>query len=218
MYARLKFNIIRFEVMEIGRIRKELTELLENIVEHSTKYAEDRALTSLEVSVVLTKINHLHERMSVLKYLLEAKESEAKHQRQQEKNFTSKAIVEQVEEAIVEEPIKEIPVVQSPTIGLKQEVKDEIQEMTPLKETANVDALGTKITKLMDSLTLNDRYLYANELFNKDMNAFNELVKKIDACTSFDEVQKLFIALDWEIDNEHVLSFSSIIERRFSNV
>ena len=202
--------------MEIGRIRKELTELLENIVEHSTKYAEDRALASLEVSVVLTKINHLHERMAVLKYLLEAQESEAKQQRQQERILKSKVIIEQVEEVIVEEPIKETPVVQSPTIELKQEVKDDIEEVTPVKEAGNVDFLGTKVTKLMDSLTLNDRYLYANELFNKDMSAFNELVKTIDTCTSFDEVQKLFVALDWEIDNEHVLSFTSIVERRFS--
>ena len=47
------------------------------------------------------------------------------------------------------------------------------------------------------------------------MNAFNELVKDIDGCSSFDEAQKLYMLLDWEIENEYVLSFTSLVERRF---
>ena len=47
------------------------------------------------------------------------------------------------------------------------------------------------------------------------MNAFNELVKSIDNCLSFEDAQKLYLHLDWEIDNEHVLSFTDLVERRF---
>jgi hypothetical protein len=198
--------------MEIGHIRKELTELLENIVEHSNKYSEDRTIPSLEVGVVLTKINRLQDGMSVLRHLLEKQEKEAKHQRQKGRIVRAESLVEPIVTNNLEnEVIEEISAVEIPI--------EVVEENIPIKEEAdkNEPKLGElkAIPKLMDSLTLNDRYLYANELFNKDMNAFNELVKSIDDCTSFEEAQKLYMSLDWEIENEYVLSFTSLVDRRF---
>jgi hypothetical protein len=204
--------------MEIGHIRKELTELLENIVEHSNKYSEDRTIPSLEVGVVLTKINRLQDGMSVLRHLLEKQEKEAKHQRQKERIVRAESLVESIEtNNLGNEVFEDILAVELPI--------EIVQEIIPIKEESLIIEEGEKIEakhgelkaipKLMDSLTLNDRYLYANELFNKDMNAFNELVKSIDDCSSFDEAQKLYMLLDWEIENEHVLSFTSLVDRRF---
>ena len=64
--------------MEIEHMRKELTRLLDNIIEHSNRYTEERAIPSLEVGAVLTKISRLQEGMSVLRYLLEEREKLAK--------------------------------------------------------------------------------------------------------------------------------------------
>tara|TARA_B100000809_G_C15114760_1_gene522001 strand:+ start:1752 stop:2357 length:606 start_codon:yes stop_codon:yes gene_type:complete len=201
--------------MEIGRIRKELTALLDNIVEHSNKYSEDRTIPSLEVGVVLTKINRLQDGMSVLRHLLEKQEKEAKQQRQKERIVRAESLVETIATNNLENKVtEEIPAVQIP-IEVVQEII-QIKEVSPIKEEAEKIELKQGELKLVDSLTLNDRYLYANELFNKNMNAFNELVKDIDGCSSFDEAQKLYISLDWEIENEHVLSFTSLVERRFS--
>jgi hypothetical protein len=202
--------------MEIGHIRKELTELLDNIVEHSRKYAEDRTIPSLEVSMVLTKINRLHERMAVLKYLLEEQENEAKHQRQLERALKTKALIEEVEPVKVAAPKPEIPIVQEEAIKVEHEIDDEIEESTTEEGEAAEEADQPKFASLFNALTLNDRYLFANELFKKDMSAFNELVKAIDTCSSFEEAQQLYFSLDWEIDNEHVISFTSLVERRFS--
>jgi formiminotetrahydrofolate cyclodeaminase len=210
MKARFNFNIISFEVMEIARIRKELTELLDNIIEHSNKYTDDRTIPSLEVGAILTKINRLQEKMAVLKHVLQVQEKEIKYKRQQEKMLDKQAVTALLEAESIEVSTPKIPVVDEDPIELVPETVVAIEENKTVEKEVQPE-----VTKLMDSLTLNDRYLYANELFNKDMSAFNELVKTIDTCTSFDEVQKLFVALDWEIDNEHVVSFISIVERRF---
>jgi formiminotetrahydrofolate cyclodeaminase len=211
MKARFNFNIISFEVMEIARIRKELTELLDNIIEHSNKYTDDRTIPSLEVGAILTKINRLQEKMAVLKHVLQVQEKEIKYKRQQEKMLEKQTVTAPLEAESIEVSTPKIPVVDLDPIELVPETVVAIEENKTVEKEVQPE-----VTKLMDSLTLNDRYLYANELFNKDMSAFNELVKTIDTCTSFDEVQKLFVALDWEIDNEHVVSFISIVERRFS--
>jgi hypothetical protein len=74
--------------------------------------------------------------------------------------------------------------------------------------------------KLVDAFNLNDRYLYANELFKKDMNAFNEWIKSVDACMSLEEANQIINStksqLNWEDENEHFITFSEIISRRFS--
>ena len=75
------------------------------------------------------------------------------------------------------------------------------------------------IVKLVDAFTLNDRYLYANELFNKDMSAFNEFIKSIDNAPSITSAQTLFnqtgSGYNWDVENKMVLDFMNLIERRF---
>jgi hypothetical protein len=194
--------------MEIGRIRKELTELIDNITEHSNKYTGQRTIPSLEVGVVLTKINRLQEGMAVLRHLLEEQEIKAKEER---KNYRTN------EPAPRREKTENVQIIAQQE-AVEPAVAAKVEEVVIQKEVV-LEAINLEqptIPKLIDALTLNDRYLYANELFNKDMHAFNELVKAIDGCSSFDEAQKLYVSLDWEIENEYVLSFTNLVERRFS--
>ena len=65
--------------MEIQEIRQELNQLLENIVDHSGRYNEERLIPSLEVNFVLSKINKMQEKLAVLKFLLEQQEMLGKH-------------------------------------------------------------------------------------------------------------------------------------------
>ena len=47
------------------------------------------------------------------------------------------------------------------------------------------------------------------------MTAFNELILKIDNCTVLDEAKEILSQLDWDYENESVLSFLNSVERRF---
>ena len=182
--------------MEIEDIRKELNHLLGSVVDHSTKYSGERPIPSLEISFVLSKINKMQENLSVLRHMLEEKEKTYKEARKTERQAS---VIENKQEEIAS--TKEVP--------------ETLEDQTENVSTGQSENLDQSISKLTDALTLNDRYLFANELFNKDMNAFNELVKSIDNCVSISDAKALFLS-SWDEENEHVQSFTILIERRFS--
>lgn len=180
--------------MEIEQIRKELNHLLNSVVDHSTKYSNERPIPSLEISFVLTKINKMKENLVVLNYLLKEKEKSSKRLNDSEREI---AKTKQNEE---------------------QKNNTEIEMSTSIQEKNNTaeSIVQIPVLKLADALTLNDRYLYANQLFDKDMNAFNEMIKSIDECSSLDEAKDLHGSLGWDDENTHVISFNILVDRRFS--
>ncbi len=204
--------------MEIQRLRQELNELLENVVEHSQRYSDNRPIPSLEISFVLKKINKMQETLTILKYLAEDQE---KKSRTNSKAKLALPKMEEIEddddeiEAVVEETLLEIevqPEEAEPVVEIKEEVEIVVEE-----KKGSIEKLPIK--KLVDAFSLNDRYLFANELFSKDMTAFNESVKALDSCPTMEEAQKIIASLSnerqWDDENEHVTSFLSLIERRF---
>jgi len=176
--------------MEIEHIRKELTNLLNSIVKHSSRYSEERPIPSLEISFVLTKINKMQENLVVLRHLLKEQEKLAMQNKKQGKS-----------RAIITDNVGEIV----------KTVKTENDE----KDSSIANSVSASISTLVDSLTLNDRYLFANELFDKDMNAFNELVKSIDNSGSLNAAKQLLSVLNWDEENEYAQTFQNLVERRF---
>ncbi len=179
--------------MEIEHIRKELNHLLENIVTHSNSFSKRKEIPSLEISVVLTEVNKMQEQLIVLKYLIEKQEKSSR----QLKNIE-----------------KEIPIVteiQKETLVIIEEIPSPSQSTDVIVEKST----ESSTLKLIDTLTLNDRYLYANELFNKDMSSFNEFVKSIDSSSSLGDAKELLSKLNWNEENEHILSFTNLVERKF---
>lgn len=215
--------------MEIEQLRKELNDLLDNVVEHSSNYSGNRQIPSLEISYVLTKINKMQETLIILKHLIKEEEKQLKKEKQQKRQLAQETVVKETEtekvelvvqaEIVVEEkqPEKEeLPVTKV------EEVKESIiegegviEQQTP--PITNIEQLP--ITKLVDAFSLNDRYLYANELFGKDMGAFNEVVKNIDVSNNFEEAKTILMNIgserNWDVEDENVLSFTNLVERRF---
>jgi len=184
--------------MEIEDIRKELNHLLNSVVEHSSKYSDARPIPSLEISFVLTKINKMQENLVILKHLLKEQEISSKR-------FS------------ISENVISIPKESSENLGEVDKIDSSLKEDEDL-EKSNLEepSIYASISNLKDALTLNDRYLYANELFNKDMEAFSELVKSIDNSSTISEANDLLSSFEWDDENEHVLSFNMLIKRRFS--
>jgi len=191
--------------MKIEQLRKELNHLLENVVEHSQGFSNGRSIPSLEISFVLAKITKMQESLIVLRYLLQEQERGFKKEKQRVQQNIKIEIKQN--EAIETEPSVQ---------NIVEVVSESIQE---LKAKVPMSLEKLPIPKLMDALSLNDRYLYANELFNKDMAAFNELVKSIDNSNVLNEAKVLISTieseLNWDEENTHVISFLTLVERRF---
>lgn len=197
--------------MEIEQLRQDINELLEGVATHANLFKTKENISIEDVNSVSVKIYTVQEHLSVLKFLLETASQKEDLGKVVEPIVEEKLLV--VEEVVKTEAVLVDVVEQKEPIAIIEEpiVKEATCEAQP--KPKSIDSLP--IAKLSESLTLNDRYLYANELFSKDMNAFNELVKSIDKCNSLDEAIVLFSSSDWELDNEHVIAFTSLVERRF---
>jgi len=182
--------------MEVKKIRQELNELIKNIVEHSESFPANRPIPSLEVSAVISKVNKMQERLAVLKYLLEIHENQQKIIPSQESTTTQEEELVAPESVVSEITITEqvaepeAPVIEISEIIQQEEQKEPQEKMGDKMIRATEDLKAnqeiaqklsrTPIKSLKEAFSLNDRYLYANELFDKNMEAFNYLIKSID--------------------------------------
>lgn len=197
--------------MEIEQLRKEFNLVLANITEHSERFTGSDHLPALEVSVMMSKINKLQEIAAILKHTIHTKE-------EKRRSF------HKVEPSIVSETKKQVIVDETETelIIETKETITEIKSSTTSKSSISDKFLHTPIASLKDAFSLNDRYLFANELFKKDMTLFNETVKKIDSCKNLIEAQELINQVktdfNWDAENERVISFYELVGRRFLHI
>lgn len=219
--------------MDIAKIRTELNDLIENLEKHSAQFPKNRPVPSLEIGVMLAKVHKIQDRLSILKYLLEKEEIEAKTESYG--TFTppsampEQKVVETENTASDEKEIapKEDNTIYEPIATDKPKATQAESEQKPEEVTTSTEAqeLAEKFSKtpirsLKEAFSLNDRYLFANELFDKNMEAFNNLITTIDACNNLTEAQEQLSlarkAYQWDDENIFVNEFTVLVERRFS--
>lgn len=223
--------------MDISTLRKELNDMLGNIVKHSESFPANRPIPSLEVSAIISKVNKLQERLAVLKYLLEVQENQHKITSLQEQTLPPKEELIMPENTVFKtnttEQVaeKEVPAIEIPQAVQQDEQNEEPQETIEKQLTIVVDDVKIKqeiaqklsktpIKSLKEAFSLNDRYLYANELFEKNMEAFNNFITTIDESGNINEAKEKLAAAktqySWDEENNFYLEFTILVERRFS--
>ena len=303
--------------MKIENKRSEITRLIDNIKMHSDILNELETIPVLELGVILSKINKLHEKATVLKYLSEVQQGkrveyqsrdmivtnitddlkeeiqttlpsnenndleEVMHSvREDDKNDAIDHMFESTQEE--EEPIDDsidqesssdffaqIEKIENPVENVdKFDGEDMLEENTPLndalldqileeakdqeKEVQQVESLVEKfeedneisskpdvnevfavedssisghlqkqpIADLMSAIGLNERYLYANDLFDGDMQEFKNAVKMLNEFENGEEAKSFFESglrstYNWEDDNTLAQALFSLLERRY---
>lgn len=211
--------------MEVNKIRQELNELIKNIVEHSESFPANRPIPSLEVSAVISKVNKMQEHLIVLKYLLEAQENQQKITSSQEQHSSQKEELVEPENNVLEtntiEKVAELELsaIETPEEKIEEKTTTVVEDAKTNQEI--VQKLSrTPIKSLKEVFSLNDRYLYANELFDKNMEVFNNLINNIDESSDINEAQEKLITAktqyNWDEENSFYMEFVILVERRFS--
>jgi len=213
--------------MEIEQLRKEFNQLLANISEHSERFTDHEHLPALEVSVMMSKINKLQEIATVLKFVLQDNEQKRKLVRSQESMAVPSKTIEtpiEVEQPVIE-PIEnniaeeQVQLEQQVVVDEQPQIQEPIKSTVQSKSSVSDKFSFAPLASLKDAFSLNDRYLFANELFKKDMSLFTETVKNIDACKDLMSAQEILNTsktnLNWDTENERVISFYQLVERRF---
>ncbi|MFY0593208.1 hypothetical protein [Roseivirga sp.] len=132
-------------------------------------------------------------------------------------------IEEVVEEPVlVEEPVVEISIVEpvAPTESVEETpitINDQFDQ--PAKGMTLAEKLQRKVNKSIESsLTLNEKFMFQNNLFGGDNAKMKEAFASIDQATDLqDALNKANqYNTDWDMDSEEVEAFMSVLERRFA--
>ena len=297
--------------MEIQNKRSEITKLIDNIKKHSDYLNELETIPVLEIGVILSKINKLHEEAAILKYLCEMQQG--KRVRLQSDDFILTSLTAEGDELLQEsndsistdsiENLEEDALLQAkeddPSEAMEQmfeatsepfddsieneassnffaERKNESQidklaeepeltedieetadegaiepEMNPEGKDQTEEAIGEfeskqeisskpdineafasadsslsghlqkqPIADLMSAIGLNERYLYANDLFEGDMQEFKNAIKMLNEFQSGNEAKAFFDSglrstYNWEDDNTLAQALFNLVERRY---
>ncbi|NQV54120.1 MAG: hypothetical protein HQ500_13120 [Flavobacteriales bacterium] len=84
------------------------------------------------------------------------------------------------------------------------------------------DRAGTsKLQDLKKAFGINERFLYANELFNGDMSAFTRALEELNHLESLTDAARLMDEnlsqkYKWDSENDTVIAFRSTVSRRFA--
>ncbi len=74
----------------------------------------------------------------------------------------------------------------------------------------------TKLTDLRKAFTLNDRFRFCRELFGGDEERMNRVVGELNETYSYEtSLAHLKSVTDWDFENDSVLDFLKLVERRF---
>lgn len=112
---------------------------------------------------------------------------------------------------------------------------DSINEKFKTKNQTLLDMLGSeKKEAIMDihtkkpldglkkSITINQRFMFENDLFKGDKSEFEMVINYLDNCTNNNEAME-FINLNyiqkknWDLEKEEVMEFLSVVNKRFPN-
>ncbi|MDE6380987.1 MAG: hypothetical protein K2L11_10985 [Muribaculaceae bacterium] len=100
----------------------------------------------------------------------------------------------------------------------KNQLEEDTHEnkATEEKSDASVPANPQRKAKLRASFSLNDRFLYARELFNGNMKMFDSTLDFLEGIEDYSIIEDYFYSeLEWDPENSHVAAFMDILRPNF---
>jgi hypothetical protein len=159
----------------------------------------------------LTKTNSEEEPILTAEQIEEAEVEQTEDETKQEKE----SIAEDVEAVEIKE---------SGAILENEEIpsKPDLNEQYSEEEDPSLSEQLKKqpIADLLTAIGLNERYLYANELFGGDIEDFRNVVRTLNEFNSGEEAieyfdQQLCVSYGWSTDNELVKAIRTLVQRRY---
>ena len=141
-----------------------------------------------------------------------------------------------VETPVVETPVVETPVVESPAVedddddlpfftepeqvtvhaAANTVVRPVVIDAMTERQAWRTDMPGAPVKDIRSAISLNDRVIFINYLFNEDPMAFQEVLTKINQMESLDQIVEFALTShpEWDMDSEVVYRFMMAVRRR----
>jgi len=201
------------------------------------KKMEKGNLNPLQVELLLDDARSLHERLAVIQYLSFEKQVKAEEdvdnetEKEKKKPFGIKFDTVEKQEILT----KQIDLEESIDEVLETNIKE---KATDLKDNSTVSpslndrfaqaetsSLADQLSKqpikdLINAIGLNEKFLFVEQLFNNDADAYKEQLKILNSMSSFDEAinyinNQLKNKFEWKLKGTVEKKFIRIIERRY---
>ncbi len=125
-----------------------------------------------------------------------------------ELDAATKTITERIP---MEMPAEEMATEETPT-------EETVMEETPREETkpaAEKIAMPKREKKLKSAFSLNDRFLYARELFGGDMKMFDSALDFIEGVDDYSIIEDYFFnEMEWDAENPNVQAFMEVLRNK----
>ena len=211
---------------------KKLEDLIKSL-EKGLKRLKKGKISTDEMNLLLEDSRNLHERIAVLQYLSfkspTSKEKATSHKNNAKKTKDLNKEKVDIEEknqinlldAIDQEEEKQEDVFGELQFDIPKENKTSINDAFSNSESSLADTFGKKpIESLTNSIGINEKFSYTNNLFNGSAEDFNEQINFLN------EQNSLTIAMDyvhetlvqkynWNTKSKQVKKFIDLIERRY---
>lgn len=136
-------------------------------------------------------------------------------------NPVEESVEESDTESEIDEPFSETvfetatePVVESvpDASPARQAVIDVLEDRRAWK----TDMPGAPVRDIRSAISLNDRVLFINRLFNEDPMAFQDMLSRINNMTTLDEVVEAVVTAypEWDLGSELVYRFMMAVRRK----
>lgn len=137
----------------------------------------------------------------------------------------------------VEEPVAEVSVnnmvdepVEEPVAGIVEEYDDvtvravmdtvvapeAVMDVMAERQAWRKDLPGAEVKGIRNAITLNDKILFINELFDKNPDTFNTTLDRLDGASSLEQAVDYITSNfpDWDMDSDTVYRFMMAVRRK----
>ncbi|MBU1822655.1 MAG: hypothetical protein KKG00_14250 [Bacteroidetes bacterium] len=94
-------------------------------------------------------------------------------------------------------------------------------DVPPSHEDATYGSVQVKVDSILKSIALGHRFMFVNQLFDRDSDAFDKSMRELDQAGTFEEARSLmagkFASLyGWDMNSEAVADLLALVKRRYN--
>jgi hypothetical protein len=206
--------------MDKFSIRKEIAALINSIKEHSDNIGNSEHIPQLELELILNKIEKLYQKSIVFNHLNSTSKDSGRS-----RPVLSTDTEEMKEEALtpLSNKVTDLFGTEVPPMTEKPKVekKEKPEKVTIRVEQPVVEKLQKPpVTDLRAAIGINDKFRFANELFNGVMQEYEIAIQQLNSSGSLESAMHYFISLqplyNWDMENETVKQLLELVDRRYS--
>ena len=88
-------------------------------------------------------------------------------------------------------------------------------------DATNYGNVSAKVDSIFGSVALGQRFMFINQLFDRNSDAFDEAIRELDRAANFEDAKSLLThkfatKYDWKLDSDAIKDLTALVKRKFN--